>query len=65
MLVVLFNIVRNKEKIGVFGYSTGKKCYCYKLTGSKTIYLNGYTISYQTEAKQYIEKKLNCKGGLI
>jgi hypothetical protein len=57
MLVVLSNIVRNKEKIGIFGYSTGKKCYCYKLTGSKTIYLNSYTISYQQEAKQYVEKK--------
>ena len=65
MLVVLSNIVSNKEKIGVFGYSTSNKCYCYKLTGSKTIYLKGYTISCQQEAKQYIEKKLNCKGGLI
>lgn len=65
MLLVNSNIVRNKEKIGVFGYSTGKECYCYKLTGSKTIYLKNYTISYQQEAKQYVEKKLNCKGGLI
>lgn len=65
MLLVNSNIVRNKEKIGVFGYSTSNECYCYKLTGSKAIYLKGYTISYQQEAKQYVEKKLNCKGGLI
>lgn len=65
MLLVNSNIVSNNEKIGVFGYSTSNECYCYKLTGSKTIYLKGYTISYQQEAKQYVEKKLNCKGGLI
>jgi len=64
MLLVNSNIIRDNKKIGVFGYSTGNKCYCYKLTGSKTIYLKGYTVGCQMEAKQYIEKKLNCKVGI-
>lgn len=64
MLLVNSNILKNNEKIGVFGYSTGSNCYCYKLTGSKTIHLKEYTDGCQMEAKQYIKEKLNCKVGI-